>query len=127
MAGSTGATRGEAVTEQQEKDALAALVRPWLPDAEVDSLYIETSCGCYSEWTTESPRYEVTFKAPRPSDESDRKLSDVVRVLEGPVMQFALAQHVFSGCSCCCEDGETENVRPSLWVRIIPLHVKAAI
>lgn len=111
------------MTTDEEAAALVALVSPWLPDATVDSLYLDESCGCYSEWTQEAPRYEVTFKAPRPSDESDRKLFDVVRVLEGPVMQFALAHHSFTGCSCCCEDGDTENVRPSLYVRIIPQKV----
>lgn len=117
------------MSEDEEKAALAALVAPWLPDAAVDSLSVEESCGCYSEWTTEPPQYHVTFKAPRPEGESDRTLSDVVRVLEGPVMQFAQAHHRFTGCSCCCGDGEggdcdTDNVRPYLWVRIIPMREK---
>jgi hypothetical protein len=108
------------MTEQEEKDALSVLVAPWLPDAVVDTLSIEERCGCYSEWTTEPPRYEVTFRAPRPTDETDRKLSNVVRVLEGIVLRFAVAQHQFTGCSCCCgEDGDTTNARPSLWVRVI--------
>lgn len=117
------------MTEQEEKDALAALVDPWLPGAIIETLYIQERCGCHSEWTTESPRYEVTFQAPRPTAESDRRLSNVVRVLEGLAMQFAMQHHKFSGCSCCCgdgdgDDGDTSDVRPSLWVRIIPLKVK---
>lgn len=114
------------MTQDEEKAALVALVAPWLPDAGVDSLSIEESCGCYSEWTTESPFYNVTFIAPRPHKETDRKLSDIVRAIEGPVMQFALQHHSFTGCWCCCgDDGDDPNkeytdVRPSLWVRIIP-------
>lgn len=109
------------MTDQEERDALVALVTPWLPDATVDTLTIETSCGCYSEWTQEYCCYEVTFKAPRPVGETDRKLSDIVRVLEGPVTQFARQHHQFSGGSCCCgEDGDFDNPPVSIWVRIIP-------
>ena len=118
------------MTEQEEKDALVELVAPWLPHATVDTLVIEPSCGCYSEWTQEPPRYEVTFSVPRPANETDRKLSSVVSVLEGVVMVFALVNHEFTGCSSCCGDGESNdfdasNVRPSLWVRIIPVRASA--
>ena len=117
------------MTEQEEKDALVALVAPWLPNASIDSFSVEESCGCYSEWTTESPTYNVTFSAPRPAGESDRQLSDIVRVLEGVVMRFAEENHTFTGCRCCCGDPDTdegfdENTRPSLWVRIIPVRAK---
>ena len=114
------------MTEDEERAALCALVAPWLPGATVDMLYVKDWCACYSEWTTDSPDYNVTFKAPRPAGESDRALSDIVRVLEGPVMQFAMAHHEFTGCSCCCGDDDDpddkvyDHVRPSLWVRIIP-------
>lgn len=107
------------MTKDEEQDALSVLVAPWLPNATVESLNMEERCGCYSEWTQEPPRYEVTFRAPRPEAETDRDLSNIVRVLEGIVMRFAQQEHAFSGCSSCCEDGDTDNVRPSLWVRVI--------
>lgn len=110
------------MNEDEEKAALIALVAPWLPDATVDTLYIEERCGCYSEWTQEHPRYEVTFKAKRPTGETDRKLSDVVRAIEGLVTRFAHVNHNFSGCSGCCgEDGDLDNPPISCWVRIIPM------
>ena len=116
------------MTTSDEHLALIDLVAPWLPNATIDTLNVQEQCGCYSEWTTEPPVYELTLRAPRPTEETDRALSNLVRVLEPMVLQFAQAHHSFTGCeSCQGQDGDTSDVMPSCYVRIIPVKSSVAV
>ena len=103
----------------EQREELAALVAPWLPGAVVEDANAETSCGCYSEWTTESTRFYVTFRAPRPAGETTMKLSKLVGLLEGIVRPWAQAQFEWQGCECCCGEDNTDELG-YLDVRVIP-------
>lgn len=109
------------MTLDEEKAALCQLVASRLPGATVDELWIEESCGCYSEWTQEPPRYCVTFKAPWKRDED--ALAKLVTKLEKAVRKFAHANHAFSGGSCCQGDDYVDGdvAEPTLFVRVIPV------
>jgi len=113
-------TRKMTKAKADECEALCALVKPWLPDATVETLNVQECCGCYSEWSQEPPVYEVTFRA---THNNEQALSKLVSAIEPLVMRFATARHLFTGCpSCCGEDGNTNDVWPSLWVRVIPIN-----
>jgi hypothetical protein len=104
------------MTDEEAKAQLCALVSPWLSEVSVISLEIQTSCQCYSEWTTDDPHFWVQFRA-RHDDE--KALSKIVSALEPLVKQWALANYSFSGCSCCQgEDAVDGDAEPSVWVRV---------
>lgn len=103
-----------------DRDELAALVAPWLPGATVDEVTAETECGCYSEWTTDSTRFCVTFRAPRPTGERDGALSKLVSALEGIVRAWAQKKFEWRGCECCCGADHTDELG-YVDVRVIPI------
>ncbi len=101
--------------DYHEKAAeVEALVAPWLPNAKVTTFDIQESCGCYSEFTQEPPRLEVTLTAPRHDDDSDKALGLIVRAIEPMVKAWGISAFSFVGCDAC--EG-TDN--PSMWVRVI--------
>lgn len=97
---------------ESDKAIIVAMVAPWLPGASVEEFDLEEECGCYSEWTQESPHLYVTLKAPRPAGESEIALSKIVTIVEKVVERWART-YDWRGCSCC--DGV-----PSIWARVIP-------
>lgn len=110
---------GDRLNDEQ-KAQLEALVQPWLPGAEVESSNIQTCCGCYSDWTQEWCRAEVTFELPW--DESDDELSKRVSAVEYLVKRWISENFRFSGGVGCCvdEDGDSDDPPISFWVRAIP-------
>jgi len=98
---------------------LCALVAPWLPDAEVETLYVQESCCCYSEWTQDPPYFRLTFRATHYSEE---KLSHLIAALEPIILQWAMSHYTFSGGTCCQGDDykDGDRVEPSMDVRVIP-------
>lgn len=109
-------------TRKQEEQELVLLVKPWLPNAQVDYFEVSESCNCYSEWTTDRPCYWVTFKAPWGG--SEEELSHLVRALESVVERYAKVHHRFRGCPCCQGEGYDNSSNADdvgIWVRVIPI------
>lgn len=105
-------------TLDDEKKGLVLLVAPWLPGAVVETLDIQESCSCYSEFTQDPCNYFVTFKAPWVG--SDDELGLLIRsVLDSLVETFSEQHHTFQEERSCCEG------RISRYVRVIPLRSKA--
>lgn len=101
-----------------DRDELITLIAPWLPDAAVDTLEMQTTCGCYSEFTQDPCYFNVTFRAPRPDDETNTKLSKLVSVLESVIQPWADRKYDWCGCGSCCDEDKTDTT-PNVSVRVI--------
>ena len=69
----------------------------------------QDSCDCYSEYTTESCRLEVTVCVQMPEREEDRVSLSLI--LNDAVSRWARENLEWSGCVCC-------NNNLSVWVRV---------
>jgi hypothetical protein len=80
-------------------DEVIRLVRKAYPDAEPSmdkyDWEFQDSCGCYSEYTTESCFLRVGLVIPRKLSHIDR------RRIEDMVTKWAKATLTWDGCSCC--------------------------
>lgn len=113
-----------ATLTSKQKDMVCVLVAPWLPDATIDSCDIQTSCECYSEYTTDSCNIYITFEAP--TDKTDKELSKIVSAIEDLVCNKIESMFEFSGCQCCSGNWDDDysdwdgEANISRWVRVIP-------
>lgn len=114
------------MTNQEVKDHVLEIAHRYLPNAIVENLDFDESCGCYSEVTTEAPYLNITLAAPW--NKSDKDLSHLVGTVEDEVKNWAKNAISFNGCSCCCNDCSWEDPDPdcdhssaaSIYVRVIP-------
>jgi len=108
-----------------QRDQLLNIIHGYVPDAtwtdEPDNCTLEESCGCYSEYTTESCRFVCAVDSPKHVDRSPDGLDEAVE-------RWVRGNLEFSGCACCSGTGhENEgyavdynsyNSSLSLWPRI---------
>lgn len=98
---------------------LLALAKVYLPNAEIDEVRFSTSCGCYSEYTTDPTYFHARFTAPW--EGTDRDLSKVVDPLEDAIKDWAQNHFEWQGCDCCCGENMPTDTLESVYVRVIPV------
>jgi hypothetical protein len=64
-----------------------------------DSINFTDSCGCYSEWTTESCSLSISICGILPANEKEQY--DLRKELEEETEVWAEKHLTWSGCECC--------------------------
>lgn len=85
-------------TDAQMESLSAALATAGI-HGQINDYHFTDSCGCYSEWTTESCQLafdleNATFDIPMSED-------DMYNVVQGVVENWAHSYLSWSGCECC--------------------------
>lgn len=101
---------------QDDKDSLLKRLQKFLPSLQYSNQYtygnpidFADSCSCYSDWTTESCRLEVSVCGILP--ETDTEQWDLRYNLERETETWAQKNLYWNGCDCC-----GDNL--SVWVRL---------
>lgn len=92
---------------ETERKQLEKIIREHLESFEiVKTPNYDDSCGCYSEYTQESPRFYLEIKAVLPQNESEEW--EIQKILDKDITKWANKNLDFSGCKGCdpYDDGD---------------------